>query len=751
MAASLAVVATVTTLVLLAPNSGSPEQRGAALARNVEGFDFNHPSPDTIFSNGKNNNFRRAMAQSQFAALPSLRQVLTHVKSDREKKIREMERRHRQRDASASNYEGKVQLKNDPELGSGQLPSSVTRPVQPPWTKQQLHLQSTNFTRTPDSHHVEEEITVQDKEEQDSLQHPQDEGSPATSQKNINPEIVAVGGKEANENHDKKMHEMDETSSNLIKNKTAQRLQTKESDRLPTRRLKNGSRVCETPECHEAATRIKQSLDRSVSPCDDFYQFACGGWINNHSLPESGWASTYIDAEKRLNDALLMILEKPAEPSAAAPLQEIRRLYNSCMDLNKLDEIGLDPLVNLLSDMGGWPMVEEAWDPDFFNLSTALNNLRNIHVYPLIHVFLNVDLFNTSQWLIFVGTGQVPIGVNYMASLSDNELTPYRTLMTTAATMLRNHVGSNVTDQDIDDQVHGVIEFERKFSQIVMTAVNETTNNAWQTTVAELQEDTDGGTLGQFNWLDFLKEIFAETDVTIIEDEPLTTFKGPFFKDLSNMLAITHPRTIANALGWWWVYNLQQETTEAMRDASYDYFHDFYGMSRLPSRQPHCLDITNSRLGFALSREYVDKFVPASVKPEVTEMVGDLHGAFSSLLDNNTWMLPGDLKVAQEKLAAMDSFVAYPDWIMDDEKLTLGYEGLELRDQEHMYNLVHIGRWYNLNSLAILRDVPQHSECCLQSRSKQHFNSGWHPSATFLCSQLPHCPQLRRRWNGHRT
>lgn len=51
----------------------------------------------------------------------------------------------------------------------------------------------------------------------------------------------------------------------------------------------------------------------------------------------------------------------------------------------------------------------------------------------------------------------------------------------------------------------------------------------------------------QFNWLDFLREIFAETDVTITKDEPLITFKGPFFKDFSNMLATTDPKTIGKS------------------------------------------------------------------------------------------------------------------------------------------------------------------------------------------------------------
>ena len=67
-----------------------------------------------------------------------------------------------------------------------------------------------------------------------------------------------------------------------------------------------------------------------------------------------------------------------------------------------MDELGLDPLVNLLSAQGGWPMVMETWDPNSFKLSTALNNLRNLNVYPLVRVYISTDVFNTSTWMIFV-------------------------------------------------------------------------------------------------------------------------------------------------------------------------------------------------------------------------------------------------------------------------------------------------------------------------------------------------------------
>lgn len=30
------------------------------------------------------------------------------------------------------------------------------------------------------------------------------------------------------------------------------------------------------------ASRISDFIDRTVDPCDNFYQFACGGWIKNN-------------------------------------------------------------------------------------------------------------------------------------------------------------------------------------------------------------------------------------------------------------------------------------------------------------------------------------------------------------------------------------------------------------------------------------------------------------------------------------
>ena len=43
--------------------------------------------------------------------------------------------------------------------------------------------------------------------------------------------------------------------------------------------------ICMTKDCVTAASRIIQDMDASIDPCDDFYAFSCGGFIDNTNVP----------------------------------------------------------------------------------------------------------------------------------------------------------------------------------------------------------------------------------------------------------------------------------------------------------------------------------------------------------------------------------------------------------------------------------------------------------------------------------
>ncbi|KAK7072076.1 hypothetical protein SK128_024308 [Halocaridina rubra] len=471
---------------------------------------------------------------------------------------------------------------------------------------------------------------------------------------------------------------------------------------------RNGTTVCETSACAIAGAQIIEAIDFSTNPCDNFYQFACGGWINKHPIPEDGRDAVYDEVYFTVDKRLELILESGPPANAPLPLNMTRTFYDACNDTDTLEVAGLFPLISVMEINGDWPMITENWDPANFDLQQSLVRLRDLNANPLLAVGVDTNVLNTTQNIIYLDAGTLPLSVGIMGNPSDTVLNAYRTYMHDTAKEMKDQISPGLPDSVIAPQVEEVIQFEMAFSQIVINAAEHNTDPTWLTTISGIQSDTDDGTVGVFDWLAFMQLIFADTGVLIQDSEPVLSFKSPFFADFSNFLAATDTRIVANAILWWWVYELSTETTSRMREIAYNFNEDLTG-AQAPDRSAVCTRMTNLDLGFAVSRDYVDRYFSPAAKQEVSEMVTDMRVAFDSLMNENTWMLPDDLVVAKEKLAAIDAFVAYPDWILNDTELTLGYEGLDIVEKQHFSNLLRVGKWYDKNSLATLRETPVHS------------------------------------------
>lgn len=117
---------------------------------------------------------------------------------------------------------------------------------------------------------------------------------------------------------------------------------------------------CDSPACLSAVEHIRKMMDPTVDPCEDFYDFACGRFLNEVEIPskEAMLLPSISNTLVKVQSELKQLISEPISPTDATPIAMAKQYFADCMDLEKREQEGSEKLLSLIENIGGWPLLD---------------------------------------------------------------------------------------------------------------------------------------------------------------------------------------------------------------------------------------------------------------------------------------------------------------------------------------------------------------------------------------------------------
>ncbi|CAF0965181.1 unnamed protein product [Adineta ricciae] len=450
--------------------------------------------------------------------------------------------------------------------------------------------------------------------------------------------------------------------------------------------------LCLTPYCVKAANYILESIDETVNPCENFFEFACGTWLKNNRIPDdAGSQDTFNVLRNQLDNDIVDILTLPL-PTGMTNIQCInntRVLYDSCIDEATIEATGVNTLLSAINtEFGGWPILQNsAWNASTYNLSVLLQKLREYNQNIIYSFGTSIDDQNSTVY--FIRVSQSDLALEQRARY-DNETSvtiAYRQFIYDLASLLTNVTNTTQLQQDVVD----IFEFEKNISRHHLTPAEQRAkqNETVRTTIGNLSQTftTD------FEFTNYLRQVYLSAGVTLNDNDIVSISDLDFLRNASKIVSQSQIRVIQNYVIWRFVMNRVSDLPKRYRLTREAFDREFRGTSSQRARSIVCGSFVNNNMGFAVSKVYVARYFDENAKNQSSEMISNIRNAFIDMVQSSTWMDVDSKKKAIEKAKAIDEQIGYPKYVGDSNTTEL----------ERMYSTYTFNGSYISNVLKLLQ------------------------------------------------
>lgn len=399
------------------------------------------------------------------------------------------------------------------------------------------------------------------------------------------------------------------------------------------------------------------NLDTTAVRGDDFYQYACGGWMKKHPLSDeySRFGSFDQLSENNREQIKGLITELASkEQTAGSVAQKVADVYKLAMDSDRLNKEGFTPAK---TDFDEVAMIK-----DKSEVIPMMTKMFHKSIAGYFNYGIDADMMDSKNNLFQIGQGGLSLGQKDYYIDTDSATVNIREKFKQHIVNMFKLAG--VDEATAQKNMEAVMEIETRIAKASFSNVElrDPAANYHKMTVDELKKTITG-----IDWDLFLDGVGVKgkvNEVSVGQIEPV--------KEVAKIInEVPLDKQIA-----YFQWNVIDGAANTLSDEFQKEHFDFYsrtmrGTKEMQPRWKRAVNAVNGTLGEAVGQMYVQKYFPASAKERMVQLIKNLQTALSERIQAQEWMSDTTKTYALDKLNAFYVKVGYPDKWRDYSSLNI--------------------------------------------------------------------------------
>ncbi|MGB8473212.1 MAG: M13 family metallopeptidase [Candidatus Acidiferrum sp.] len=391
------------------------------------------------------------------------------------------------------------------------------------------------------------------------------------------------------------------------------------------------------------------SIDKSIDPCVNFYQYACGRWQKDNPIPadQTSW-SVYAKLYEDNLHFLRGILEQASSTAGTRDTvtQEIGDFYSACIDERQTERLGAGALKPQLDAISSLRSVHDL-APLVAKLQLSIGGYRSL----LFSAGSDQDLDNSEQVIAELGQGGLGLPDRDYYTKEDAKSKEIRGRYLQHVQKIFELLGDDAGTSQKNAQT--LMRIETALAQASLTRVEQ--RNPYN-----LKHKMDLDALRKlapnFDWQTYYSGLGYPAFHILNVEAP------GFFKEVNQELATEPVENWKNYLRFHVTDAASPYLSAPFVEENFDFYRKYLrGAKELQPRWKRCVQYTDHNLGEALGEAYVRKVFSPELKKSTLEMVLRIEDAMERRIRALDWMSPETKRQALVKLHGIRNKIGYPD------------------------------------------------------------------------------------------